>query len=245
MGGLAGGLLSGMGPLGGGNGIPGPLFAGPGYADDLADLNNRGPPMGIPISEITAGMGIGGGLRGPQNAPAYGYGRIQPQLYDFDNSILMQQQQQQQQYANLALPRSPLVDPRIPYYDERLLGAYQRENLLNSPNLGLNSRENLLRGRGVPMQMSVPFSPLRSGAASIRSGRSGRGMENVPMMAAGLGGFGGGGLGNYRPPYVEDYESEIDELERAMREQEWFGQGDFLFVGDDLGGLGGLGGRRL
>ena len=81
------------------------------------------------------------------------------------------------------------------------------------------------------MQNNPPGSP----ASSIRSGRFGRGMQLVPRMA--------GGLGNYRSPYVEDYESEVDEYERALQEQFWLGQAGYFWVDGNNMGLGPLGRR--
>jgi hypothetical protein len=61
----------------------------------------------------------------------------------------------------------------------------------------------------------------------------------------------GRGLSNYRPPYVEDYESEYDEMERLRDEMHLINFlergggmmhpgmfGDYMY-GDDFGDLGG------
>lgn len=75
------------------------------------------------------------------------------------------------------------------------------------------SRHNQ-QGRG----QSYPFIGMgldpRSRAASIRSGGSVRGMEMARFdVDGGLGGH----PSNYRSPYVEDYESQIDDYERRMQ----------------------------
>jgi len=152
------------------------------------------------------------------------------------------------------------LDPRMPYMEDDL-GGRRRGSLLRNglgvPSAG--SQERLVAGRAAMMGGGMRDA-LGGGLGGVGMGGAMGG-----RMAAGIGSPLGSpagsifdpyrmdrprmpygpaaqaAMGNYRSPYVEDYESEIEAemMDRAMMEREFMGTGDGYYgygAGNPMGG---------
>ncbi|CAG8984060.1 hypothetical protein HYALB_00003002 [Hymenoscyphus albidus] len=142
---------------------------------------------------------------------------------------------------------SPMHHPHTLYQPERLgLGN------LGTPRGSPFGRQPMMSGALPGLGHAPPRSRLHS--SSVSSGFDPYRMDRQRMPygpEAGRRATMGMGMGNYRPPYVEDYESEMAEAEMAGQAMYGGGEGYFVY-GDGHGhphpggmGMGGMGGRML